>query len=60
MKCVVAEIVPWFLLLEQKEDCAAVANALIQTIPNEPDFLRKVITRDEWWVYGYDDLGTKA
>ena len=36
-----------------------VANDLIQTATNEPDFLKKLITRDESWVYGYD-LETKV
>ena len=54
MKRVVAKFVPLFLPLEQKEHCAAVANDLTQTTTNEPDFLKKVITRDELWVYGYD------
>ena len=49
-----AKVVLWFLLLEQKEHCAAVANDLIQTTTNEPDFLKKIITRDESWVYSYD------
>ena len=34
--------------------CINVANDLIQTTTNEPDFLKKVITRDESWVYSYD------
>ena len=42
----VAKFVLW--LPEQKEHCAAVANDLIQTATNEPDFLENVITRDEW------------
>ena len=54
MKCVVAKCVLWLLLPEQKEHRAAVNNDLIQTAANEPDFLKKVITRDELWVYGYD------
>ena len=41
----VAKFVPWILLPEQKEHRAAVANGLIQTATNEPDFLKKVITR---------------
>ena len=44
---------------EQKEHCAAVADDLIQTATNEPDFLKKVITRDESWDYDYD-LETKV
>ena len=41
MKCVVAKFVLQLLLLEQKEHRAAVANDLIQTATNEPDFLKK-------------------
>ena len=41
----VAKFIPWLLLPEQKEHCAAVANDLTQTATNEPDFL-KVITAD--------------
>ena len=48
MKCVVAKFILWLLLPEQKEHHAAVANDLIQTATNEPDFLKKVITRDEF------------
>ena len=46
MKHVVEKFVPWLLLSEQEEHCAAVANDLIKTITNEPDFLKKVITAD--------------
>ena len=47
MKHVVAKFIPWLLLQEQKEYRAAVANDLIQTTTNEPDFLKKVITLKE-------------
>ena len=53
MKHVVAKFVLWLLLPEQKEYRALVANDLIQTATNEPDFLQ-VITGAESWVYGYD------
>ena len=43
MKCVVAKFVLWLLLPEQKEHRAAVANDLIQTATDEPDFLKKVM-----------------
>ena len=59
IKRVVEKFVPQLLLPEQKEHRAAVANALIQTATNEPDFLKKAMTGDKWWVYGYD-LETKA
>ena len=54
MRCAVARFVPQLLLPEQKEHRAAVANDLIQTATNEQDFLKKVITRDELWVYSYE------
>ena len=44
MKRVVAKFIPWLLLPEQKEHRAAVADDLIQTATNEPDFLQRVIT----------------
>ena len=54
MKHVMAKLVPWLLLPEQNENRATVANDLIQTTADEPDFLKNVKTRDEGWVYGYD------
>ena len=59
MKHVMAKLIPWLLLPEQKEHRAAVANDLMQTTTHEPDLLKKVITRNESWVYGYD-LEAKA
>ena len=47
MKHVKAKFVSWLLLPEWHEHRAAVANDLTQTTTNEPDFLKKVITRDE-------------
>ena len=54
MNCVVAKFILQLLLPEEKERHAAVANDLIQTATNEPDFLKKLITRDESLVYSYD------
>ena len=53
MKCIMAKFISQLLLPEQKEHCASCYD-LIQTATNEQDFLKKVITRDELWVYGYD------
>ena len=47
MKRVVAKFLPQLPVPEQKEHHAVVANDSIQTTTNEPDFLKKVITRDE-------------
>ena len=54
IKRVVAKFILRILLPEQKEYGAAVANDLIQTTTNEPDFPKKVVTRDELWVYGHN------
>jgi len=53
-KRVVAKFVPRLLSREQKEFHAAVAQDLLETANNDPDLLKKVITGDESWVYGYD------
>jgi len=53
-KCLAAKFVPWLLLQEQKEFLAEVAEDMLQTTNNDPDFLKKVIIRNESWVYGYD------
>ena len=53
MKHVMAKFIAWLLLPEQKKHHAAVANDLTRTSTNEPDFLKKVVTEDESWVYGY-------
>ena len=54
MKGVVAKFILRLLLQEQKEHCAVVANDLIQTTTNEPDFLKKLMTRDKLWVCSCD------
>ena len=54
MKRVMAKFVPWLLLPEQKESHAAVANDFIQTSTSRRDFLKKVMTRVDLWIYGYE------
>ena len=54
MKRVVAKFVLELLLPKQKEHRVAIASDLIHISNDEPDFLKKVITRDESWVYSYD------
>ena len=59
MKHVMEKFVLHLLLPEQKEHWAAVANDFIQTAANKLDFLKKIITDDELWVYCYE-LETKS
>jgi hypothetical protein len=49
---VAAKFVLRLLSREQREFHAAVAQDLLETTNNDPDFLKKVITGDESWVYG--------
>ena len=46
MECIMAMSIPQLLLPEQKEHHAVVAHDLTQTTTNEPDFFKKVVTRD--------------
>ena len=39
---------------EQKQHRLQVAKEMINRSENDPDFLNRVITGDESWVYGYD------
>jgi len=50
---VAAKFVLRLLSKEQKEFHAEVAQDVFETTYKGPDFLRKVITGDESWVYGY-------
>jgi hypothetical protein len=58
-KRVAEKFVPRLLSREQKEFLALVSQGLLETANNDPDFLKKFITVDESWVYGYD-TETKA
>ena len=44
---------------EQKQRRMDIAQELLTTFNNNPDLLKKIITDDESWVYGYD-IETKA
>jgi hypothetical protein len=53
-KCVAAKFVSLLLSKEQKEFRAEVAQDMLETTNKDPDFPKKVITGDEWWVCDYD------
>jgi hypothetical protein len=53
-KRVAAKFVLRLLSQEQKKFCAEVAQDLLDTANNDPDFPKKVLTGDELWVHGYD------
>ena len=54
MRRVAAKFVPRLLKDDQKLSRVNVCKELQQRVEHEPDFMSRVITGDETWVYGYD------
>ncbi|UYV76633.1 hypothetical protein LAZ67_14001537 [Cordylochernes scorpioides] len=59
MRRVTAKFVPKLLNCDQKQHCMNIANEMLDSVRDDPNFLQRVITGDEAWVYGYD-VETKA
>lgn len=59
MKRVAAKFVPKLLNFEQKQQRMEVAQESLNEVNVDSDLLKRVITGDETWVYGYD-VETKA
>ena len=59
MKRMAAKIVPKLLSFEQKQHGMDIALEMFTTFKDDPVLLKKVITGDESWVYGYG-IETKA
>lgn len=54
MRKVCAKMVPKLLSDDQKKHRVDVCRDLLKTIEDDPDFLGRVITGDETWVFQYD------
>ena len=54
-----AKFVPNLLNFDQKTRRMTIAQEMLNDVNDHPDLLKKVITGDESWVYGYD-IETKA
>jgi len=54
MRRVSAKFVPLFLTDDQKENRVEISQELLANANGNKNFLKKIITRDETWVYGYD------
>jgi len=54
MRKICAELVPKNLSDEQKDNHVLVSQKLLDRVTSEPDFLRRVITGNETWVFEYD------
>ena len=54
MKRVAAKFVPKLLNFQQQKHRATIAEQMLADVADDPDLLKRVITGDETWVYGYD------
>ena len=54
MRRIAAKFVPRLLQNEQKQHRLEVCRELQQQLQEDPNFLSKVVTGDESWIYGYD------
>ena len=54
MKRATAKIVAKLLKFEQKQHRLDIAQEMLTTCNDDPDLLKKFITGDESWMYGYD------
>ena len=54
MHRIVAKFVPRLMTSDQQAHCVQVCQDLLDHSENDKEFLSKIITGDESWVYGYD------
>ena len=54
MKRVAANFVPKLLNFEQKQRRMKVAQESLNEVNGDAELLKRIITGDETWVYGYD------
>ena len=54
MKRVAAKFVPKLLNFDQKQHRMNIAQELLNEVNDDPELIKRVITGDETWVYGYD------
>ncbi|UYV70805.1 hypothetical protein LAZ67_8000693, partial [Cordylochernes scorpioides] len=59
MRRVATKFVPKLLNCDQKQHRMNIANEMLDSVRDDPNFLQRIITGDEAWVYGYD-VETKA
>ena len=59
IKSTAAKIIPKLLNFEKKQSRVDLAQEMLTTLNDDSDLLKKAVTADESWVYGYD-IKTKA
>jgi hypothetical protein len=51
---VVSKFVPRLLTQDQRESCVAICQELLDCTEEDKNFLKRIITSNETWVYGHD------
>jgi hypothetical protein len=54
MHWVVSKFVLQLLMQDQRDSCIAICQELLDHTSKQENFLKRIITGDETWVYGYD------
>jgi len=54
MRWIAAKFVPCLLNNDQRDHCVQVCTELQKAVRHDPNFLSRVITGDESWLYNYD------
>ncbi|KAJ4428812.1 hypothetical protein ANN_25805 [Periplaneta americana] len=60
MRRVSAKFVPRLLTDDQRENRVRVCRDLKSEVQNDPNFLKRIVTGDESWCYGYDPESKQA
>jgi hypothetical protein len=54
MHRVVSKFVPQFLTQGQRDNRVAICQELLDRVSDDENFLKRIITGNETWAYGYD------
>jgi hypothetical protein len=54
MHCIVSKFVPLLLMQDQRDSRVVTHQELLDCASEDENFLKRIITGNETWVYGYD------
>jgi hypothetical protein len=51
---IVSKFVPRLLTQDQRDSCVAICQELLDRASEDENFLKRIMTNNETWVYGYN------